>query len=85
MTEGGGVTDFTVQYEITIDGQTLPVIRYDCAHGFANVDVIAPDGTQVNKRPLPACLSPTQAKRMGISDLEEHWEVYRERFYGGQQ
>lgn len=84
-TESGRVTSFTVQYETMIDGQILPVIRYDCAHGFAHIDILAPDGTQVSKRPLPAYLSLKQAMQMAITDLVENWESYRERFLGVQR
>jgi hypothetical protein len=81
-TERGSVTNFTVQYETMIGDQVLPVIRYDCTHGFAHVDVLAPDGTQVSKRPMSEHLSLKQAMQLAIADLTENWETYRARFLG---
>lgn len=78
------MTHFTVQHESIIDGQTMPVIRYDCAHGYAHMDVLAPDGGQISKQPLPGHLTLKQALQMAIADLVENWETYQERFRGAQ-
>ncbi len=80
-TERGQLTIFTVQYETTVEAQTWPVIRYDSAHGFAHVDVLAPDGSQVSKRPLPDHLTLDQAFQLGITDIVQNWKTYRERFW----
>lgn len=75
------MTTFTVQYETTAEARTLPVIRYDRAHGFAHVDMLAPDGSLVSKRPLPAYLTLSQALQFGITDIVQNCEMYRERFW----
>jgi hypothetical protein len=54
---------------------------YDCAHGFAHVDVLAPDGSQVSKRALPDYLTLSQAFQLGITDIVQNWETFRERFW----
>lgn len=38
--EAGRVRRFEVQYQTTIGGELLPVVRYDTAHGFAHRDQV---------------------------------------------
>lgn len=81
-TDKGQVIDFTVQYETVIDGEVHPVIRYDCAHGFAHRDVLDRTGAQIAKRPLPPRSSLGEALTWSRDDLLQNWPTYRERFFG---
>lgn len=47
--------------------------------------MLAPDGSQVSKRPLPDYLTLGQAFQIAITDIVQNWETYRERFLGIQQ
>lgn len=49
LTENGEVKDVVVQYEIQIDGKWIGIVRYDCAHGFFNRDVVHPNGENDKK------------------------------------
>ncbi len=73
------VADFTVQYEVVIDGKTYPVVRYDCAHGFAHRDTLDHEGHNHDKWPLGA-LSYKEALQYAIRDLRANWRQYREDF-----
>ena len=71
--------DFTVQYEAVIDGKTYPVVRYDCAHGFAHRDVLDHEGRNVDKWPVGG-LSYKEALQYAIADLRANWRQYRADF-----
>ncbi len=51
-TEGGQVTAFTVQYETMIDGQPVPVVRFDTAHCFLRLDFLDRRGRVIDKTRL---------------------------------
>lgn len=44
--EGKKIIDFVVQYEVLIDEEWWPVIRYDTVHGYAHKDILNPDGSK---------------------------------------
>ena len=73
------VADFTVQYETVIDGVTYPVVRYDCAHGYAHRDLLDADGRNVDKLWL-AGWDLTRALNHAISDIRANWMSYRAEF-----
>jgi hypothetical protein len=80
-TVDGRVTDFTVQYETMIEGKFLPVVRYDCAHGFAHRDLLDRDGKpRAPKQPLGRHLSLDEALDEAERDLLQHWRYYRRDF-----
>jgi len=74
----GKVVRFTVQYEIFVQGQWCPVVRYDTAHGFAHRDLMHPDGrkekTDLLSKDLNFCLT------FAENDLRANWENYRRHF-----
>lgn len=74
----GKVVCFTVQYEISVQGQWHPVVRYDTAHGFAHRDLMHPDGrkekTDMLSEDLNFCLTYAE------NDLRTNWADYRRRF-----
>ena len=51
ITSKGKVIDVVIQYETFINGEWIPIVRYDCAHGYFHRDILNPDGSQ-NKLPI---------------------------------
>jgi len=78
--ERGKIVFFRIQYEIRVDDQWYPVVRYDTAHGFAHRDLLSLDGS-VAKTPL-FNQDFNDALTFAESDLKTNWEHYRKRFLG---
>ena len=81
-TNGPAVTAFTAQYETTIDGERLPVARYDSAHGFAHCDLLDRRGRVIDKRPIPGNPTLKEGLEIGRRDLLDNWRRYRAGFFG---
>lgn len=82
VTDRGHVVLFTTQYETTIDGRRVAVVRYDNAHGFAHRDKLNRRGEVIEKSPFAAELTPAQALNIGIRDIRANWRKYRKEFLG---
>lgn len=80
VTTGGRVADFVVQYETTLNGERLAVIRYDNHHGFCHRDRMDRRGRVIEK--MPVFGSPSEVATLGEHDIKEHWELYRDQFLG---
>ena len=80
--EKGKVRQFLVQLEVKDQGEWRPVIRYDCAHGYAHCDRFTRKGERHKER-LP--LSYEEALTHAQQDLRRNWERYRERFRKGER
>lgn len=78
-TEAGQVVTFTVQYESTIDGRRLPVVRYDTAHGRPHRDLLDRHGNVLEKQWLDG-LPAGEVLTAGKVDIETNWRGYRSRF-----
>jgi len=78
--ERGKITEFAVQLEILVKGRWKPVVRYDCAHDFAHRDRYNLRGVQ-KKEDLK--MSYKDALTFADDDIDDNWEVYRERFLKG--
>lgn len=78
--EGNAVVAFTVQYETTLGGKRVPVVRYDGAHGYAHRDLLDRRGRVIDKRRLPGNPSYKEALEVGRRDLLANWASYREAF-----
>ena len=76
--ERGKVRAFVVQYEMLLDDDWVPVVRFDTAHGFAHLDVLHPDGTATKTR-LPG-MSFREAYTFAQRELNREWPTHRERF-----
>lgn len=76
--ERGRVTGFVVQLEIEIDGEVLPVVRYDCAHGQPHRDVLDYAGTVIEKDWLPFDFD--RALAHAVQDIRANWQRYRSDF-----
>jgi hypothetical protein len=74
------VVRFTVQLEISLDGNWAPVVRYDNAHGFCHRDTLHPDGSQ-DKRGVPIG-DVNQTFTYAIEELRANWEAHRARYLG---
>lgn len=79
--ENGQVVRFVVQYETTINGRRMPVVRYDTAHGFAHRDEMFRNRLSV-KTLLPATLTLDQALQVAEADIRHNWRTYRQQFEG---
>jgi len=80
LSEAGRIIEFTVQLEIKIEDRWKEVVRYDCAHGYAHKDCYNKAG---ECRKIELRLSYEDALTMADDDLNEHWEIYRNRFSAG--
>jgi len=74
----GRVIDFSVQYETFLDGEWIPVVRYDTSHGFAHRDLMSRKG-QRRKTPL-FVVDMNEALTFAENDIKDNWEMYKERF-----
>ena len=76
--EKGRIVSFSVQLETLVENQWHPVVRYDCAHGFAHRDLIQKNG-EVIKTPV-FIYDYNDALTFAESDLKANWRVYKERY-----
>jgi hypothetical protein len=72
------IVEFVVQLEILVKGMWHPIIRYDTAHGFAHCDIIHYSG-KIEKVRMPT-LNYKEALTYADEDLNENWQVYRNRY-----
>ena len=77
----GDVLKFTVQLELLIDDEWLPVVRYDNAHGEAHIDYLDPSGVTYEKAWLNLKAPFNDAFTLAESELERTYELHRARFF----
>lgn len=77
---GNDVEAFTVQLELMVNGEWLPVVRYDGAHGVPHRDVLNRAGNVIAKEWLPGSFNEvlTSSRR----ELEVNWRQHIARFTG---
>lgn len=73
----GRIIEFVVQLEVFVTGEWKQVVRYDCAHDFAHRDLYNLKGER-KKEELQ--MSYEGALTFADDDIDDNWEVYRERF-----
>lgn len=77
-TDKGKVLDVVVQYESFINNKWIPIVRYDCPHGFFHHDVLYPGGEKekqtINMTNLEDALNYAE------QDIKDRWEFYKERY-----
>jgi len=73
--ENGHIVAFVVQYEVWINGEWHPVLRYDTAHGYPHRDILHPNGTQT-KEDLSHYTN-AEVLTIGQRDIVENWIPYR--------
>lgn len=71
----GQITEFLIQYELFINGQWHPVLRYDTAHGHPHRDILHPDGTQTKE--MFQNYSNAEVLTIGQRDIIENWQIYQ--------
>lgn len=69
-----------VQFEVLVQGEWKPVVRYDCAHGYAHRDRFNLKGEQ-GKEDLK--MSYADALTFADDDIDNQWETYQENFLKG--
>ncbi len=79
-TERGKVIEFMVQLEVKVEGSWRPVIRYDCAHGYAHRDCYNLAGEQKKEELV---LSVEETLTLADKDIRRRWRTYRARFLKG--
>lgn len=77
-TEKGVLTDVVIQYESFINNRWIPIVRYDCSHGYFHRDIMKPNGEKEKKEITIDNLK--SASKYAEQDLKDRWEWYRERF-----
>ena len=79
-TTKGKVVKFVVQLEVNHEVDWKEVIRYDCAHGFAHRDSYNLRG---NSKKEELYLSFEDALTLADDDIDDNWEIYKQRFLEG--
>ncbi len=79
-TTSGDPFSFTVQYETTIDGERVPVVRYDTAHGRPHRDLLDDQGKTIEKRFLPDHWTFKEALDHARQDTRTNWRDYLKEF-----
>lgn len=79
-TQRGKITRFMVQLEVFVQEEWKPVIRYDCAHGYAHCDRFNLRGEQLKAE---LRIDYEKALTFADDDIDDHWETYRNRFLQG--
>lgn len=69
-----------VQLEVFVQGEWKPVIRYDCAHNYAHCDRFNLRGDQLKEELI---MSYEEALTFADDDIDDHWDIYRNRFLQG--
>lgn len=78
ITEKGRVSGFMTQYEIFFEGEWMPVVRYDTAHGYVHKDLINPDGSK--EKIFMGLTDLNEALTLADKDINENWERYKDRY-----
>ena len=79
ITLKGKVVDVVIQYETLFEGIWIPIVRYDCAHGYFHRDILNPDGSQ---KKLPIAIEDLEtAISYAEQELKDRWESYKETYF----
>ncbi len=78
ITSKGKVIDIVIQYETYINNKWVPVVRYDCAHGFFHRDIMNPDGSQSKESISIDRLE--VAIDYAEQELKDKWHYYRNNY-----
>ncbi len=78
LKDKGKILDLIIQYEASINGKWVAIVRYDCAHGFFHRDLILPNGDKEKKVIEAPDLK--YAFLFARQDLEDRWEWYKEQY-----
>ena len=76
--ERGELLDVVYQYESFIKNKWIPIVRYDCFHGFFHKDIMMPNGDKEKHEIIIDNLK--SASKYAEQDLKDRWEWYKERY-----
>jgi hypothetical protein len=79
--EKGEVIDVVVQFESKVKDKWVPIVRYDCSHGYFHRDVINPKGEKTKQ--LIPITNLKDALTYAEQDIKDRWEWYKEKFKKG--
>lgn len=74
----GELIDVVYQYETYLDDKWIPIVRYDCSHGFFHRDIIKPNGDK--EKQIIEIDNLKNASKYAEQDLRDRWEWYKERY-----
>ena len=77
-TENGRLIDVMYQYESLINNKWVPIVRYDCNHGFFHRDIMLPNGDKEKNEIVIDSLK--TASNYAEQDLKDRWEWYKEKY-----
>ena len=77
--EAGRVHRFVVQYETTVGGRRIPVLRSDTAHGYPHRDQMFRDREPIKTR-LSDRITLDEALQMAEVDVRRDCRSYRRRY-----
>jgi len=80
VTEAGRIIKFVVQLEVKTGDKWKEIIRYDCAHYYTHKDCYNIKG---QCRKINLYLDYEDALTLADDDINENWEIYREKFLRG--
>ncbi|MCX5919575.1 MAG: hypothetical protein NTX30_23240 [Deltaproteobacteria bacterium] len=78
--EAGRIKKFVVQLEVKAGAVWKEVIRYDCAHNYVHKDCYNIKG---ESKKINLYLDYEEALNFADEDINENWELYREKFLKG--
>jgi hypothetical protein len=74
----GKVTDILLQYETLYYNKWIPIVRYDCSHGYFHRDFIYPKG---NKEKYTIAIKNLEdALLYAEQDLKDRWKLYKQKY-----
>lgn len=76
----GKVVKFRVQLEVSYEGEWKEVVRYDCAHRYAHRDSYNILGRRSKEK---LYLKFEDALTFADDDIDENWEIYKQKFSEG--
>ena len=79
--EKGEVVDLVVQFETRIKEKWVPIVRYDCSHGYFHRDTMTPKGEKTKQ--LIPIINLKDAVTYAEQDIKDRWEWYKEKFKKG--
>ena len=79
--EAEKIIRFMVQLEVKMGAFWKEVVRYDCAHDYVHKDCYNRKG---KSRKIRLNLKYQDALTFADEDIDDNWQIYRQRFLGGQ-
>jgi hypothetical protein len=82
MTRSGhDVLAFVVPYEIWVDDEWRPIVRYDTAHRRPHRDTLGWRGEVVEKQWFPEAINYNDALAIAANEVRRQWKVFRDEFF----